>query len=421
MTARPRPKPRVWGLVSVLRDVGFVSLGKYGQYLVTAVTLPLTARTLGTEGVGLLAIGLSSYFIGSMLVDLGITVFLAALFEEEGLDRVRGSYLTVRAGILGVIAVALVAGLALGVGVWAQMILLGLFVGGFASMSEDWMLVGQGRFAASMAYQTVGRVVYLVLLVALLPRLPSASIVLVCLLVSSTLTVGLTWWDSFTRFGRPARPDRVAMILRMGGPVLASRLMVTSYGQGTATVFSAVLDAVSLGLYSAGDRLVRAVQSLLDPIGLVLLPRMARERGDDRFWSHVVRAWLACVAVAGVAVAVIWLAAPLAVELIFGSEFSGAVPLLRVEVFVLLATATTSLITTAVLPVRQDTAGVLIGAMVGTVVAGVALAIAARTHSVWTLLWGAVIAEFAVAAWYLARTWQLALRDGRVSETSYLP
>lgn len=411
MLERVRARRGAGGVAGVLRDIGYVSLGKYGQYLVTAVTVPLTARVLGVGGVGLLAIGMSAYFIGSLLVDLGINAFLAALLEEEGLDELRGSYLVVRAVILGALAVALGAGWSFQAGEHVWMILLGMFVGGFLSMSEDWLLIGQGRFAASMSYQIAGRVAYLGLLVGLLAHFPSASTVLLCLLLSSALTVGLTWWDALRHFGNPGRPARVRLVLRKGAPVLASRLLVTSYGQGTATVYSSVLNAASLGLYSAGDKLVRAVQSLLDPIGLALLPRMAHERANARFWRHEIIALAACVTVAGIAVAGIWVAAPFAVQLIYDDDFRGVVPLLRVEVFILFATATTSFVTTAILPVRQDTVGIMIGGIIGTAVAAGALGLTLRTHSVWTLVWGAVAAEFTVAAWYLARTAHLAARE----------
>ncbi|MGW2665208.1 lipopolysaccharide biosynthesis protein [Nocardia tengchongensis] len=411
LLGRVRAKVAEDGLLSVLRDIGFVSLGKYGQFLVTAVTVPLTARMLGVSGVGLLAIGMSAYFLGSLLVDLGINTFMAALLDDDGIDDLRGSYLAVRATGLGLLGVALATGFAFGAGTHLRMILLGLFVGGFLSMSEDWLLVGQARFGASMSYQIAGRVVYLGLLVAALPSFPHAAVVLLCLLLSSVVTVALTWWDANKRFGKPGRPTKVVMILRKGAPILASRLLVTSYGQGTATVYSSVLDAASLGLYSAGDKLVRATQSLLDPIGLALLPRMARERSDPGFWRHELRALAACVIVAAVAVAGIWIAAPFAVQVIYDDDFRGVVPLLRVEVCILVATATTSFVTTAVLPVRQDTVGIMIGAVIGTAVAATALLLTLRTHSVWTLVWGTVAAEFCVAAWYLARTGQLAARE----------
>ncbi|WP_084654263.1 lipopolysaccharide biosynthesis protein [Nocardia altamirensis] len=419
---RLKPVRRRHGFLSVIRDIGYVSFGKYGQYVVTIVTVPLIARVLGTHGLGLLAIGMSAYFIGSLLVDLGITSYLAARVHDANADalgddrfghvnQLRGDYLAIRATTLGVLGAALVLSYALGAPEALEMILLGLFAGGFWSVSEDWLLIGQGRFGASTAYQAVGRIGYLVLLVVVLPRMPNAQIALLCLLVSSVPTVALTWWDSLRTFGPPARPRHVRTILRTGTPVFTSRLLVTTYGQGAAAVYAAVLDAVSLGLYSAGDRLVRAIQSTLDPIGFALLPRMARKSGEDTFWRQAMQAMLACVCLATVAAAAVWLAAPLLIHLVFGQDFTAAIALLRVETFILPATAITSFVTTAVLPVRQDTTGVLIGAVLGTGVAAVALAIAFRTHSVWTLIYGTVVVEFTVAAWYLLRIRALIRRE----------
>ena len=398
-------------LVTVLRDIGFVSFGKYGQYVVTAVTVPLMARVLGTEGLGLLSIGMSSYFIGSLLVDLGITQFLAAKMHQQDVNQLRGNYLAIRAVVFGTISAALVCGVGLDASIHVRMILLGLFAGGLWSMSDDWVLIGQARFGISTAYQAIGRVAYLVLLVLILPRHPSATIALLCLAASSVITVGLTWWDSLSRFGRPGRPHRVLATLRLGAPVLTSRLLVSSYGQGSATIYSSLLDAASLGLFSAGDRIVRALQSMLDPIGFALLPRMAHIRDDVRFWRRATLALCACAVTALVVTVTLWLAAPILIDLIYGDEFLEAIPLLRVEALILPATALTSYVTTAVLPVRGDTVGVLIGALVGTCIAAVWLGVALHTHSVWTLVYGTLNSEVAVALWYLARMWRLSVRD----------
>lgn len=404
------------GLIAIARDIGFVSVGKYGQYIITLVTLPLIARILGPHGVGLLAIGMSSYFIGSLAVDLGITSFLSAkVHDADGpgaeLHQIRGTYIAIRCVTLGTLCLALLIGLVAGAPPQLHMILLGLVVGGVWSFSEDWLLIGQGRFGASTLYQGAGRVVYLILLVTLLPHVPNASMAMLCLLLSSIVTDVLNWWDAFRTYGIPGRPRHLRQLLRLGAPVVASRALVTSYGQGSAAVYSAVLNTATLGLYSAGDRLVRAIQSMLDPIGFALLPRMARRSGEESFWRNSFRALIACVAVAVVAVLCVWLAAPLLIHIMFGSAFLGAVPLLRTETLILPATAISSFVTTALLPVRGDTAGVLTGAIVGTCVAAGALLVAAQTHSVWTLVYGTLCAEITVAGWYLIRIRWLIVRE----------
>ncbi|MEJ8278253.1 lipopolysaccharide biosynthesis protein [Pseudonocardia spirodelae] len=397
--------------LTVLRDIGFVSFGKYGQYVVTAVTVPLSARLLGTEGVGHLAVGMSAYFIGSLLVDMGIAQFLSAEVPRGDVRRLRGTYLAIRSTILSVLLAGLAAGLLAGVPELALMVLLGLVAGGLFAMSDDWVLIGQGRFGTSMAYQAVGRALYLVLLVGLLPHFPYAWVALLCLLVSSFPAIVLTWWTSTRTYGTPGRPSGVRAVLRLGGPVLTSRLLIASYGQGSGTVYASVLDAASLGLFSAGDRMVRALQSLLDPIGFALLPRMARVADGDRFWPRAVKALAATTAVALLVAAALWLAAPLLVRVVFGPAFGEAVPLLRLEAFILPFTSVTSFVTTAVLTVRRDTTGVLVGAVLGTVVAAGFLLLALHARSVWVLVWGTLASEATAALWYAARMRVLAARD----------
>jgi O-antigen/teichoic acid export membrane protein len=202
--------------------------------------------------------------------------------------------------------------------------------------------------------------------------------------------------------------------------VLTSRLLTASYGQGSGAVYASVLDAASLGLFSAGDRIVRALQSLLDPIGFALLPRMARV-ADDRFWRRAVQALLSAVGVATAVSAVLWIAAPLLIDLIYGDQFTDSVALLRVETLILPATTLTSFVTTAVLTVRRDTSGVLMGGMIGTSLAAVWLFATTITHSVWTLVWGTVCSEVGVALWYACRTRRLIVRERRVAEMAPVP
>ena len=412
--------PLVPRLVRLARDFGAVVFGKYGQYLTTLITVPLLARILGPAGMGLLAIGMSAYFFGSVVVDLGMTPFLAARVPElratpEKLQQLHADFLALRLTTLAVLGLAYIGGWLAGVPPHVHMILLGLLAGGFWSTSDDWLLIGQGRFVASALYQGSGRIVYLVLLITLLPHSRHAATAVWCLLASATLTVAGTWWDSRRHFGPVIRPRAPGQILRTSWPIVTSRVLTTGYGQGAPAIYSGMLDAVSLGLFSASDRLVRATQSLLDMIGLVLLPRMARRGGHEQFWRHGVRGLQASVAVAAVAATLLWVCAAPIVHVLFGSQFTPAVGLLRAELVILPATTISSYISTALLPVRQDTHGILIASIVGTTASAAGLLTASWTHSVWALIGGTIGAEFGVACWYLARMRHLVRREQRAA------
>ncbi|MGH3723203.1 MAG: lipopolysaccharide biosynthesis protein [Mycobacterium sp.] len=413
-----RNSPTTPRALRLARDFGAAVFGKYGQYLVTFATVPLLARILGPAGMGLLAVGMAAYFFGSIVVDLGMTPFLAARVPElrdtpTQLQQVRADYLTLRLTTLAVLGAAFGIGWTAGAPPYVHMILLGLFAGGLWATSDDWLLIGQGRFIASAIYQGLGRITYLVLLIVLLPHSPHASTAILCLLGSSILTVAGTWWDSWRTFGALCRPHTPGQIVRTSWPIVTSRLLTTGYGQGAPAIYSAMLDAVSLGLYSASDRLVRAMQSLLDMIGLVLLPRMARRSKHEHFWRNGFQGLRGAVAVAVVAAALLWVFAVPIVQVIFGREFLGSVGLLRAELLILPASTISSYISTALLPVRQDTHGVLIASIVGTTASAAGLIAASWSHSVWALIGGTIGAEFCVALWYLARVRHLAAREQR--------
>ncbi|MGL5444347.1 MAG: lipopolysaccharide biosynthesis protein, partial [[Mycobacterium] stephanolepidis] len=199
MSREPQNSATLPRALRLARDFGAVIFGKYGQYVVTFATVPLLARVLGPVGMGLLAVGMAAYFFGSIVVDLGMTPFLAAQVPTlrntpAELRQVRSDYLSLRLMTLAVLGAAFGVGWIAGAPPYVHMILLGLFAGGLWATSDDWLLIGQGRFVASAVYQGSGRIAYLVLLIVLLPHSPHASTAVLCLLGSSILTVAGTWW-----------------------------------------------------------------------------------------------------------------------------------------------------------------------------------------------------------------------------------
>ncbi|CAM3342016.1 lipopolysaccharide biosynthesis protein [Tsukamurella hominis] len=397
---------RLRGSAGVLRDVVLVSAGRYGQYAVTLVTIPLCARVLGPAGMGLLAIAMSTYFLGALCTDLGLTAFVAARAGKPGLDRLRGDYAGLRAAALAAFTALFVLAVVLPVPRAVEMAALGLVVGSVSACGEDWVLLGAGRFGAVVAQQTAGRVVYLALLVALLPQIRTPEAAMGCLLAGNLVTIGWSWARTLRDYGRPARPGRPRALLRTGAPVFAARVLSSTYGPGAATVFAPALAPPALGLFSASDRPVQAAGSLLDAVGMSLLPRLAR-RDTGAFWSTARRGIVAVAAGAALLAAAATLLAPWLVPLIFGPEYHGAVALLQIQAWALPGMAVASFVATAVLPVLDDARGVLLAGGVGAAVITAALAVALHTHAPLTVVTGIVAAQTAAAGFSVLRARRL--------------
>lgn len=397
---------RLPGSAGVVRDVVLVSAGRYGQYVITLITIPLCARLLGPAGMGLLAVAMSTYFLGALCTDLGITAFVAARAEKPGLARLRGDYAGLRATALAVFTALFLLAAVLPVPHAVVMGALGLVVGSVSACGDDWVLLGTGRFGAVVIQQTAGRTVYLALLIALLPHARTPEVAMGCLLAGNLVAVGWSWARTLRDHGRPARPGSPVPLLRTGGPVLTARLLSSSYGPGAATVFAPALSPHALGLFSASDRPVQAAGSLLDAVGVSLLPRLAR-RDTAAFWATA-RRGIALVAAGGAVLATAaTVLAPWLVPLIFGAEFDGAVPLLQLQAWALPGLAVASFVATAVLPVLGDARGVLLAGATGACVVAVAAAVALGDHDPRTVVLGIVAAQTAAAGFSVLRARRL--------------
>lgn len=397
---------RSGGPARVIRDVALVSAGRYGQYAVTLVTLPLCARLLGPAGMGLLAIAMSTYVLGALCTDLGITAFVAARAQRPGLARLRGDYAGLRGAALCAFTALYLLAVTLPVPHAVSVGALGLVVGSASACGDDWVLLGRGRFGAVVLQQSAGRLVYLVLLVAVLPRVRTPEAAMGALLAGTLVAVGWSWARTCRDHGRPARPGPPTALLRIGAPVLAARLLSSSYGPGAATVAAPALTPHALGLFSASDRPVQAAGSLLDAVGVSLLPRLSRRDGEA-FWSAA-RRGIGAVAVGGAALAAAaTLVAPWLVPVIFGADYAGSVPLLQVQAWALPGLAVSSFVATAVLPVLGDTRGVLLAGAVGAAVIAITLAVALRDHEPRTVVAGIVAAQTAAAACAVLRARRL--------------
>ncbi|EFV14040.2 lipopolysaccharide biosynthesis protein [Segniliparus rugosus] len=393
--------------LAVIRDIGYVSFGKYGQYLVALVTLPVSARVLGPSGMGLLAVAMSTYFLGSLVADLGITPYLAARVDGPGLAQLRGDYAGLRATVVFLLGCGCAAALALGAPADLGMMALGLFGGSISSSGDDWVLLGKNRFGTIALLQSTGRVLYLATLLVFLPRFPTPTTAMLCLILSTLVPVVGSWAITVRDYGPPARPKSPAPLVRTGRTVLAARLLENTYEQGSATVFAVALSTHSMGLFSGSDRLVQAVGALLDAIGWSLIPRMARHKAGDSFLAAAMRGARAVALIGSAAAIVTGIFASWGVLLLFGPAFTGSVPLVRVEAWCLPGMAVASFFSTAVLPARGDALGVLYGATIGAGVAFVALVVSLHDHSPMTVALGIVGAETTVALFYFLRARRL--------------
>lgn len=357
--------------IRLVRDVLAISAGRYGQYIIALVAIPISARALGPDGMGLLGIATAAYFFGSQAIDLGLTQVLSVrLAARESMHSLRTHYALLRAGlVVFLLGVTLIAW-ASSIPVEAKMLVLGLLAGGTSSLGEDWIFLGQARFSVLMWTQLTGRAVYLALLVAGLAIWANAAVAMLAMIIGNVTAATATWLLA----GRAewVRPSWRGVIstARPGLPPLGARLLQNAYGVGAPIYYSLVLSTDAIGFYSAADRLVRAASSALDAVAVALVPRVAR-RHENRadFSQSARRAVLLGLSLGCLTAAVVIAAAPVVVPVLLGPDFRGSVHLIQILSLVVPAGAVTSVLSTSIMLLDRDGAGLIMASMCGLTVA----------------------------------------------------
>lgn len=351
-------------------DVVTLAVGRYGQFVVTLVTLPLIARNTNTEQFGLYAIGTALYFFGSVFCDWGLSLPLGSLTKgssPRAIRIIRSDYLRLRLQLL--CAALVLTGVFIAFG-GSSIVAAGFVAGCLSSLGEDWLLIASGRFLASVGCQWAGRVVYLGGVFVAVPMFKDPMPVFLALGASSIITVFVNWCLlGIPRLFRPQRVISAKRMLSMGLPAVLAKLVTNLYGIGLSAFLAVKVPVAVVGIYSGGDRVIRAVAAALDSFVIAQFPRIARRVNTSGMsWMILLQVVAVAAATGAFFAAVIWISAPGIVSFLYGDALSGAVDVLRCTAFLIPASALTSTINTNIFNSQQRTLPILIVAITGCVV-----------------------------------------------------
>jgi len=303
----------------------------------------LTARWLGPEGKGMLAIAQLVPFVGATLAALGLYETVSFLSHRRGigLSRFVGA-VPLHLLMIGLPA-AIVAGaflLTSGAGLWEtgfgwtdSLLVAALLLARLAVMILRGVLRADERFDTVIVVDALDILLPLLLMfmvwsaapldltLALAAILAGALAVLVVCIVASRRyrqrRLGLAAWKSHIK---AIVPVGITTQLRFVGVMIIQR--------ANFLVVSAMLGMDQLGLYAVATAMAEALIRIPDAATWIVTPKAAKvdEREAHRLTMKYSRWVLALVVVC---VAGVWLAAEPVMLLLFDTDFAGATPALR--------------------------------------------------------------------------------------------
>ena len=407
----------------VIRGAAVRGLGYGVGVLLVAAASVFLLRYLGVSDFGRFATIMSLIAIVSGVTDAGLTAVGARdlpLRPRGAQPRLLANLLGLRLlltplGVLGATAFAVVAG-------YEDELVLGTVLAGaglvFINAQATMMLPLQvdlriGRLTAAEVLRQALTVAGIVVLVAagasLLPFFAVTIIVGLGVLAASPFLIGprLVFRPALDR-------GEWGSLLREALPLAASLVMSVVYFRVLIILVSLISTARETGLYATSFRVFEILFGLPTLVLTVALPVLAVAHDDRARLRYVLQRMMEVGAVAAVflAVLIVIVARPM-IELLGGSEYEDAAPILRIQAFALVAVFLGQVWQLGLISIRRQSALVLANGIALVLVLALGVPLVAAYDATGAAI-AAVVAEaaLAVALFVLLARSDAALRPG---------
>lgn len=309
------------------------------QVLSLVISIPtsvLLARVLAPSGKGTLSVVQLVASFSAIVLNFGIgqaLVYYSARREARGRDA---------------IAVALLMGLAVSVGLGLLGLLFGRSLAALLNISPSWLVVvglmatgpvlvgqylnahvvGRGSIRAS-SLVNVGSLALQLLVFAVLwamGRLTAATAILVWTLAVTGVAVvfiGMSWSSEADEAVELGARSLMRRMWRYGLIAWPSGILGTAAQRIDVFLLTSIKGTAQVGIYSIAVTLAELCWYIPNALGGVLLPKVAAEREESLQVSfRLARVTWVATGLAAAAVAVV---APALVPLVFGRDFAGSV------------------------------------------------------------------------------------------------
>jgi PST family polysaccharide transporter len=376
------------------------------SYVVPLITIPYLARVLGTTGWGLVAF---TQGFGAYVAVVGEYGFMFSATREVAQNRGdRNKLANILAGVIAAKTLLAVASVLVAVSVeWVvpefrehpALFWSGMLWAFGRTFSLTWFFQGLERLRLVSALEVAGQGLATVGIFIFVHSAHDADRVLSLQGAGYLLSFVGSVWLAYGEVAFRLPNWSLAMeSLRMGWTMFLFRGSLSLYIAGNAFILGLFASPQTVAYYAGAERISRAFLGVLAPISQALFPRIsymvqnARERA-----ARLARISLMVMGIGGAAMGVAaYVFAPLAVRILLGSQYSPAVPILRILALLPPLIALSNVLGIQwMLPLRLDRAFNSIIVTAGVINLGMATALAPR-YAAHGMAWAVVCAEIFV-------------------------
>ncbi len=357
-------------------ELAALSLAEIGSKLLGLVAITYLARTLGPEGMGIIALGTAILMYGSICADLGLPILgtRSAAVEKVSLGSLRIKISSAR--LLLSISVALLGGALL----WfiisntvsrdvAILYLIGLIP---ASLSLDWLFQGIRRIGTLALARILGMTVYLVMVLALVES--SGDMIFVPIAWGGGVAVQALFLWLYSKYIPTSSLETKPLdstpikLMRESIPLGFANLIAQVVLQFPIIYLTLFESSSDVGLYSIAFRVI-VVFLMLDRVYYTLffpiISRSAQE-GREVLQRRFYRA-IKFIALIGFFLGTVFIiTGGKLFPLLFGNEFRASVPIFDILVIYFILTLLSSTLSFTLIALKKEklyTRSLIVGAI----------------------------------------------------------
>jgi polysaccharide transporter, PST family len=279
-------------VTSLKKNIAFIYLLQMGNFLIPMITVPYLSRALGVRDFGVVGLAAGVISVMTLVTDWGFSLTATQKVAQHANNHIelRRLFWDVFWARLGLGCIAF-AGLSVVMATLPSVrslgaVMLAASVQVAASMlSVGWFLQGLEQMRAYVGTLLVGSVLAVPLTFMFVhgPGDVVAAVLIpgLCALFSAAI--------SFQAAGKrihllPVRfsPKGMRSEIFDGAHIFISTGAINLYTQSNILILSAVTTSSQIGIYYGAERIRRAGQSLVDPAGAALFPRINNLMSHDR-------------------------------------------------------------------------------------------------------------------------------------------
>ncbi|MBU4444784.1 flippase [bacterium] len=316
--------------------------------MVPLVTIPYIVRVIGAEKFGVISLAFAVSYYFRIIVEYGFSITGVQLIAQTKDDIQKRSevYSTIITIQLILTVVGLLVMLIL-INVWPtlraeQMVYMVTYIIVPANVFMAlWFFIGMEEMHYLNIINLIGRISYIVLIFIFLRQREDYYIIPILnggsLLLAGLASLVFMYRKFNIRYQLP-NFAKMKLYLREGWPLFISNFGINLYRNSNVIILGAVSNMEIVGIYSAGEKIVKVIQSVFAPITQTLFPYVSRLRVSDprkSFRSIKILLKYMVLLSGSVTLLILVLANPLT-KLALGPELIAAKIVIQIGAFVIL-------------------------------------------------------------------------------------